>query len=596
MSLHGYIDDEFNDVDDNNVTLISRLDMSNPLHLHPNDSVALTVVSVKLKGTENYHIWSCPMLLALEGKNKSGFIDGSCKRAKHVWEELKETDDKVDGFVTFSLHHKIHTLSQNGSSIADYYHKLNVMWKQFDALIELPRCTCHAADDFKKHNQLMKLKQFLMGLDDAYMQIKSSILSRETLPDVRSACTIISSEESHMVAFGSLYGTSQRPSNENRPNDNRNKRTARDSALVCKNCGFNSHTIDICFKIIRYPIDFGFEGRKNSGDRLGHPANQVLDVSKSTLNFDNKESDLMFDTCQRAKQTREPFTLSDHILSSSVLNGKSPFDLVYNKPLSLKDLRSFGCLAYATILNSHEKFGSSKVDTSIQDINHLNFFNTNTLYDLLDMPNDEERRNPDSNRHDDSPSNNTLELADLPVERKTIGSKWVFKIKYKFDGEIERFKARLVAKGFNQKERIDFDETFSHVVKIVTVRCLINLAMQSGWSLFQMDINNAFLYGDLNEYVYMTFLPGYFSTDETKVCKLNKSLYGLNQAPRQWNAKLTSALLENDFLHSKSDYSLFTKSFGGVFIALLVYADDIIITENNLLKINKVKQFLKKRL
>ncbi|GKG43314.1 hypothetical protein Tco_0479998, partial [Tanacetum coccineum] len=69
-------------------------------------------------------------------------------------------------------------------------------------------CTCHAADDFKKHNQLMKLMQFLMGLDDTYMQIRSSILSRETLPDVRSAYSIISSEESHRLAFGSLSGTS----------------------------------------------------------------------------------------------------------------------------------------------------------------------------------------------------------------------------------------------------------------------------------------------------------------------------------------------------------------------------------------------------
>ncbi|GJU77595.1 hypothetical protein Tco_1274665 [Tanacetum coccineum] len=201
MSLHGYSDGEY-DIggDDDNVTLISKLDVSHPLHLHPNDYVVLTVVSVKLKGTENYQVWSCAMLLALEIFSK---------RAKHVWNELKETYDKVDGYVTFSLHHKIHTLSQNGPSIADY-HKLNALWKQFDALIELPKCTCHVADDFKKHNQLMKLMQFLMGLDDTYMQIRSSILSRESLPDVRSAYAIISSEESHRIAIGSVSGTSQR--------------------------------------------------------------------------------------------------------------------------------------------------------------------------------------------------------------------------------------------------------------------------------------------------------------------------------------------------------------------------------------------------
>ncbi|GJY88607.1 ribonuclease H-like domain-containing protein, partial [Tanacetum coccineum] len=224
MSLHGYTDDEYDVGDDNNVTLISRLDVSSHLHLHPNDSVALTVVSVKLKGTENYQVWSCAMLLALEGKNKIGFIDGSCQRYN--------TDE------------------------------LNALWKQFDALVELPRCTCHAADGFKKYNQLMKLMQFLMGLDDTYMQIRSSILSRETLPDVRSAYAIISSEESHRVASGSLSGTSQRsqtsvftvnapnrgnlqrsqtsvsfsrPSNDNKPNDNRNRTTVGGSSLVCAN-------------------------------------------------------------------------------------------------------------------------------------------------------------------------------------------------------------------------------------------------------------------------------------------------------------------------------------------------------------------------
>ncbi|GKE68640.1 ribonuclease H-like domain-containing protein, partial [Tanacetum coccineum] len=80
MSIHGYSDDEFIN-DDENVTLISKLDVSNPLHLHPNDSAALTIVSVKLKGTKNYHVWSNVMLLALEGRNKTGFIDGSCRRS-----------------------------------------------------------------------------------------------------------------------------------------------------------------------------------------------------------------------------------------------------------------------------------------------------------------------------------------------------------------------------------------------------------------------------------------------------------------------------------------------------------------------------------
>ncbi|GJY10247.1 ribonuclease H-like domain-containing protein [Tanacetum coccineum] len=184
--------------------------------------------------------------------------------------------------------------------------------------------------------------------------------------------------------------------------------------------------------------------------------------------------------------------------------------------------------------------------------------------------------------------NDTWDISDLP-----IGGKWVYKIKYKSSGEIERYKARYVVKGYNQKEGIDFDEAFSPVVKIFTVRCLINLAVQYNWCLSQLDINNAFLYGDLSETVYMDLPEGYFSPDDKRVCRLKKSLYGLKQAPRQWNAKLTHTLIDNGFKQSKSDYSLFTKSKNGNFTALLVYVDDIIITGNNSTEIENFKKFLK---
>ncbi|GKD22409.1 ribonuclease H-like domain-containing protein, partial [Tanacetum coccineum] len=134
-----------------------------------------------------------------------------------------------------------------------------------------------------------------------------------------------------------------------------------------------------------------------------------------------------------------------------------------------------------------------------------------------------------------------------------------------------------MAQGFDQKECIDNEETFSHVVKMVTVRCLLNVVVSNNWTMFQLDVNNAFLYGDLVETVYMRPPEGYFPSGN-KVCRPKKSLYGLKQAPRQWNAKLTSTLIENSFFQSKYDYSLYTKSDKCVFLALLVYVDDIITT------------------
>ncbi|GJU31339.1 ribonuclease H-like domain-containing protein [Tanacetum coccineum] len=93
-------------------------------------------------------------------------------------------------------------------------------------------------------------------------------------------------------------------------------------------------------------------------------------------------------------------------------------------------------------------------------------------------------------------------------DRKAIGSKWIFKIKYKSSGEIDRYKARLVSHGFGQKEGIDYEETFSPVVKMVSVRCLLNIVVSNSWPVFQLDVSNVFLYGDLDETVYMKPLEG----------------------------------------------------------------------------------------
>lgn len=188
--------------------------------------------------------------------------------------------------------------------------------------------------------------------------------------------------------------------------------------------------------------------------------------------------------------------------------------------------------------------------------------------------------------------NDTWTLETLPKGKRAIDSKWVYKIKYKPNGDVERYKARLVAKGFTQVEGEDFHDTFAPVAKLVTVRTLLAVATKNNWLIHQLDVNNAFLHGDLHEEVYMKIPQGFSKENETRVCRLRKSLYGLKQASRNWYQKFTTALLGLGFCSSKSDHSLFIYRKDGIFIASLIYVDDVIITGNDSKKIQEIKQSL----
>ncbi|GJU74442.1 ribonuclease H-like domain-containing protein [Tanacetum coccineum] len=912
---------------------------------------------------------SISMTNALQNKNKLGFINKSCKKPSdkslgnqweicksvvltwilgaisqelyiglifskdptEIWDELKDTYDKVNGSVIFNLHHKINSLKQNGSSVLDYYQKLSSLWKQYDAMVKLPNCTCARSKDLKNHNKLIRLMQFLMGLDDTYMTLRSNILTTEPLPEIKTAFSLISREESHKNSISSQsINKTQVSSFNSKVMDNKQK-LLKNPSITCENCGYTNHTIDRCFTIIGYPENFNkkkSDGNKkvfnsnsvvNSnqvvngnrpsssqnnasmpftpeqimklmsliGDKTGfgniqsnmlgaffkslsskfntfedfkkwiidsganqhmvlskdlldsivdisdlnltveHPNRSVAKIkkirnlklndhitlcdvllvpeyyvnlifvyklardSKFFIGFDENSfliqlsNDLQIgknetiplcEICHKAKQTREPFPLSSHrstkvgdvvhldvwgpyrvtsrdgykyfltivddvsrafdtkikvfrsdngsefvnktleqlfdsrgvihqtsysytpqqngvaerkhrhlvntpLISTSraiksVFLGYASDKKVY-KVLSLEDKHIF----YSRDVKFYENifpFKMSKTEKTLpndyENIDHLNFFDspytshnlpyddfhhytndtpifgsTSDTYDSQSIFSEDSsegasdtdvvaRQEQESNEgsllsatlqdnveinHDENisgssegnlvPENDTVirrskrsivlpqKLQDYVVEgkvklqagRKVIGNKWVFKLKLKSDGEIERYKARLVAKGFNQREGIDYEETFSLVVKISTVRCLVSLAVNKGWTLFQLDVNNAFLYGDIDEDVYMSLPEGYFNKDDKRVCKLNKSLYGIKQAPRKWNEKLTAALKENGFKQSKSDYSLFFKSKGELFICLLVYVDDIILTGNNISEINKESIVLK---
>ncbi|GKA58544.1 putative RNA-directed DNA polymerase, partial [Tanacetum coccineum] len=459
------------------------IDQFDLLYLHSNDTNGIPLIGFKLEGTENYKIWKAAITIAIHTKNKLGFINGKItrpveegfmqeqwdrcnsvvlnwilgcvsqdvflgqvfsKNAKTVWDELEETYSKQDASVIFNMYYKIHSLYQSGAPLSKYYHKFNALRKKYDSFVNLPDCTCANSDKLKEHNQILKLMQFLIGLDEVYAPIRSIVLTTDPIPDVRGAFVTLSRDESHRstqshsvpkigndnTAFVARTNSRVNNNNNNWSGSNNQPRNLNRPNLVYTYCNMNGHTPDRCFELIGYPPNFkkhmtytvinmfnivdvsklnmtvghpngtkalvthigspkltknivihnvlvvpGYQvsllsvhslskdnkfrvifdedtcviqdsvlktqvgtGNESNGlyfrntgnklvnnniqvcclskciwhNRLGHPSDQVLDILRHKLNFETNTKIDLCEVCHKAKQTREPFPISEH--------------------------------------------------------------------------------------------------------------------------------------------------------------------------------------------------------------------------------------------------------------------------------------------
>jgi hypothetical protein len=191
--------------------------------------------------------------------------------------------------------------------------------------------------------------------------------------------------------------------------------------------------------------------------------------------------------------------------------------------------------------------------------------------------------------------NHTWDLVPRPPKANVVTGKWIFKHEFHADGSLDRYKARWVLCGFTQCPGVDYDETFSPVVKLATVRTVLTLAHSRDWPIHQLDVKNAFLHGTLSETVYCSQPTGFSDPAQPDhVCHLKKSLYGLKQAPRAWYRRFASYLLSLGFTEAKFDTSVFIFHQGLETVYLLLYVDDIVLTASTDHLLHRVIDALKK--
>jgi hypothetical protein len=192
--------------------------------------------------------------------------------------------------------------------------------------------------------------------------------------------------------------------------------------------------------------------------------------------------------------------------------------------------------------------------------------------------------------------NDVWEIVPRPKNKDVVSSKWIFKIKLVANGSILKYKARFVTGGFSQKEGIDYEEKFSPVSRYTSIRTIISLAAKMKWKLHQMDIKKTFLDGVIEEEVYIEQPQGFEVEDrKNHVCKLNKALYRLKQAPRAWYGRIDNFLTRLGFTKNKEDSNPYFKVMNNELVIFLLYVDELFLTgeENIITECKKkiVKEF-----
>ncbi|WVY90442.1 hypothetical protein V8G54_035956 [Vigna mungo] len=328
--------------------------------------------------------------------------------------------------------------------------------------------------------------------------------------------------------------------------------------------------------------------RDEFGFRLWDPANRKIVRSRDMVFFEDQ-------TIQDIKKVEKPTLKLISDQSPIVMNnlgGKTP-----DQPnLTKEDQPIEDALQEPQLRRSTRQKQPSRRYFLDEYVNFTDEGEPQSFVEAMEMKDKEKCLQAMEEEMQSLKENQTYDLVELPKERRALQNKWVFKLKNEGNNPSPRYKARIVVKGCNQKKGIDFDEIFSPVVNMTSIRAILGLAAKLDLEIEQLDVKTTFLHGDLEEKIYMKQPEGFEEPGkEHLVCRLKKSLYGLKQAPRQWYKKFDSFMIQHNFKKTSADHCVFVKHYeNGESTILLLYVDDMLIVGKDKIKIAALKKALSK--